>query len=187
MDIGTDLDGVVLRRARVEDAADYAAMMNDPGVFPGVLQLPWSDAASWHDRLAAPGGPGVADLHLVAVYEHHLVGAAGLHSAGSHVRRRHAMGIGMVVARPWQGRGIGTMLLAALCDHADRWIGALRPELTVYTDNAVAIALYRRRSLCRRARDGAPAPRSAALGRAMSAPGRSQALIPERAARRAVR
>jgi L-phenylalanine/L-methionine N-acetyltransferase len=54
------------------------------------------------------------------------------------------MSIGMAVAGAWQGRGVGTRLLSALCDHADRWIGALRLELTVYVDNARAIALYRR-------------------------------------------
>jgi putative acetyltransferase len=139
----TVVDGVTLRRARPEDAAEVAAMMNDPAVFPGVLQLPWADAATWRDRLAAPGGPDVADLHLVAVHEHHVIGGAGVH-AGGHVRRRHAMGVGITVARAWQGRGVGSMLLAALCDYADRWVGALRLELTVYTDNAAAIALYRK-------------------------------------------
>jgi putative acetyltransferase len=138
------LDGVILRRARVDDAADYAALMNDPAVYPGVLQLPWSDASVWRDRLAAPGGAAVPDLHLVAVYEHHVIGAAGLYVAAPHVRRRHAMTVWMTVAGPWQGRGVGTMLLGALCQHADRWVGALRLELTVYTDNAAAIALYRK-------------------------------------------
>ncbi|MGE4051090.1 MAG: GNAT family N-acetyltransferase, partial [Piscinibacter sp.] len=35
-------------------------------------------------------------------------------------------------------------LMAAMCDYADRWAGALRLELTVFTDNAPAIALYRK-------------------------------------------
>jgi putative acetyltransferase len=30
-----------------------------------------------------------------------------------------------------------------LCDYADRWAGVLRIELTVYTDNEVALRLYR--------------------------------------------
>jgi putative acetyltransferase len=34
--------------------------------------------------------------------------------------------------------------MQALCDVADRWIGVLRLELSVYCDNARAIALYRR-------------------------------------------
>ena len=42
------------------------------------------------------------------------------------------------------GRGIGTALLAALVDAADRWYAVRRLTLGVYTDNARAIALYRR-------------------------------------------
>lgn len=133
-----------LRRARVEDAADYAAMMNDPGVYPGLLQLPYADAALWRERLAAPVAAGAPDLHLVAVHEGRVIGGAGLHPAGPQVRRRHAMGLGMTVVTPWQGRGVGSALLGALCEHADRWLGVLRLELTVYTDNAAAIALYRK-------------------------------------------
>ena len=34
--------------------------------------------------------------------------------------------------------------MAAMCDYSDRWVGALRVELSVYTDNARAIGLYRK-------------------------------------------
>ena len=34
--------------------------------------------------------------------------------------------------------------MAAMCDYADHWAGVLRLELTVYTDNEAAIALYRK-------------------------------------------
>jgi putative acetyltransferase len=34
--------------------------------------------------------------------------------------------------------------MQALCDYADRWLGLLRLELGVYTDNLRAQALYRR-------------------------------------------
>jgi len=39
---------------------------------------------------------------------------------------------------------VGTALLAAAIDIADNWMGYRRLELTVYTDNAAAIALYRK-------------------------------------------
>lgn len=32
----------------------------------------------------------------------------------------------------------------ALCDHADNWLNTLRIELTVCTDNEIALRLYRR-------------------------------------------
>ena len=39
---------------------------------------------------------------------------------------------------------MGTALLTRLLNYADRWLGVTRVELSVYTDNAPAIALYRR-------------------------------------------
>lgn len=139
------LEGVTLRRGRPDDAEDFAAMMNDPLVYPGVMQLPYTEPAFWRERLAGNvGGPAQADLQLVAVHDGRVIGGAGLHTAGAHVRRRHVMYLGMTVAGPWQGRGVGSLLLGALCEHADRWLGVLRLELTVYTDNAPAIALYRK-------------------------------------------
>jgi putative acetyltransferase len=135
----------VLRRARPEDADGFAAMMNDPLVYPGLMQLPYTDAAFWRERLAGNvGGPGQADLQLVAVHEGQVIGGAGLHPAGMAVRRAHAMNLGISVVGSWQGRGVGDLLMGALCEHADRWLGVLRLELTVYADNAGAIALYRR-------------------------------------------
>ena len=42
------------------------------------------------------------------------------------------------------GRGIGTALMGALVEAADRWYAVRRLELGVFTDNLRAIALYRR-------------------------------------------
>ena len=44
----------------------------------------------------------------------------------------------------WQRRGVGSALLHAAIDLADNWIGYTRLELTVFTDNAAAVALYRK-------------------------------------------
>ncbi len=43
-----------------------------------------------------------------------------------------------------QSGGEGTALMQAACDYADRWPQLLRLELTVFVDNARAVALYRR-------------------------------------------
>ena len=50
----------------------------------------------------------------------------------------------MGVHDAWTGQGIGTALLTALLDTADRWLGIWRVQLTVYVDNAPAIRLYER-------------------------------------------
>ena len=58
------------------------------------------------------------------------------------LRRRHAMVLGISVAPGAQRSGVGTALMHAMCDYADNWMGVLRLELSVYVDNAPAIALY---------------------------------------------
>lgn len=63
---------------------------------------------------------------------------------GHYARRRHVMGLGLWVAHASQGQGVGSALMVALCDYADRWAGVLRIELLVYTDNERAIGLYRK-------------------------------------------
>ena len=58
--------------------------------------------------------------------------------------RLEAMGLVMAVTLPAQGKGVGSALMAALIDYADRWAAVMRIELTVFTDNERAIALYRK-------------------------------------------
>ena len=50
----------------------------------------------------------------------------------------------MGVADDLSGRGIGTALLRALLDAADKWLDIRRIELTVFHDNERAIRLYER-------------------------------------------
>ena len=135
---------IEIRRARVEDAAAIARIMGDPAVFPGLMQMPFASEEAQHARLADSLAPGKADVLLVAERGGDLVGSAGMHPCGPSPRRRHAMSIGISVRPEAQGQGVGTALMQAMCEYADRWIGALRLELSVYVDNARAIALYRR-------------------------------------------
>lgn len=135
---------ISVRRASVQDAAAYARIMGDPGVYPGLMQMPYTNEELWHARLTESSAPGKTDLLLVAELEGAVVGAAGLHPAGASQRRRHAWSIGISVLADAQGRGVGSALMAGLCDYADRWVGALRLELSVYTDNARALGLYKK-------------------------------------------
>jgi len=136
----------MLRRARPGDAEAFVRMMEDPAVYAQLLQLPFPDAETWRARL---GGQAALqthspELHLVAEVRGLVVASAGLHPAGPALRRRHVMNLGMSVAVPWQGRGVGSALMAALTDYADNWLGVLRIELGVYADNDRAQALYRK-------------------------------------------
>jgi putative acetyltransferase len=135
---------IQVRRASVKDAAAFARIMGDPLVYPGLMQLPFTNEDQWQARLAETCAPGKADLPLAAELDGEVVGTAGLHPAGLQLRRRHVMHLGISVASHAQGRGVGTALMAAMCHYADQWAGILRLELTVFADNERAIRLYRR-------------------------------------------
>ena len=135
---------IQIRRPRPDDAAAVAATMGDPDILGGLLQLPHPTEEMWRKRIVdMPVGPTTGELFVVAERGGRVVGNAGVHPL-NHVRRRHAAGIGIAVARDAQRQGVGTALMAALVDWADHWANLLRLELTVYTDNEHAIALYRR-------------------------------------------
>lgn len=131
--------GLVVRAIRPGDAEAVAAMQALPGFRYGTLRLPHpspEDVRGWIER-KPPGEPS-----LVAVMDTAVVGTAGLvRFAG---RRGHAGSVHMGVHDAWAGQGVGTALLAALVDLADGWLGLRRLELTVFADNAPALALYRR-------------------------------------------
>lgn len=135
---------ITVRRATPRDAAAYAKLMSDPQVYGNLMQLPMPDEAMWHARLTEGTAPGKPDLLLSAELDGEVVGSSGLHPAGAQLRRRHVMYLGISVAPSAQRRGVGSALMAAMCDYADNWAGILRLELNVYVDNAPAIALYRR-------------------------------------------
>lgn len=135
---------ITVRRATPADAAAYARIMGDPMVYPGLMQLPHPSEELWRTRLTGSTAAGSADVLLVAEAEGEVVGSCGMHPTSQSQRRRHAMMIGISVAGAWQGRGVGSVLMAAMCDYADHWLALLRLELTVFADNAGAIALYRK-------------------------------------------
>jgi putative acetyltransferase len=95
----------------------------------------------WRKRLAE-----TAEGHymFVACAGDEVVGNAGLHPLGVSPRRTHAMMIGIAVPSEWQGKGVGTALMRTMCELADGWLNVIRLELTVFTDNERAIALYRK-------------------------------------------
>lgn len=133
---------IVIRRPRPADAGAIAATMADPRVQPGLLQMPYGTEEFWRKRIEEmPVGSNVHELFIVAERDGQVVGNAGLTPALG-ARRRHVMGLGLSVAHAAQGQGVGTALMQALLDWADNWAHVLRIELTVFTDNAGAIALY---------------------------------------------
>jgi len=132
-------DALTIRPARPADAEPMAQLANHPRVFPGLMMTPYTTEAVWRHRLEAADE---AALHLMAWRGAQLVGAAGLLPASARARRRHVASLYLMVAGEAQRQGVGRALMQALCDYADDWGHWLRLELTVFADNAAAVALY---------------------------------------------
>jgi len=126
------------------EPSDYEALHKifcGPKVVWGVLQIPFPSAEMWRKRLAEPPE---GFYSLVACADNEVIGQIGLHTSPNRPRRRHAGEIGMAVRDDWQGKGVGTALMQAAIDLADKWLNLSRLELEVYTDNEPAIKLYRK-------------------------------------------
>lgn len=129
-----------IERCTEQHINGLSALYNDPAVARQVLQMPYQAPELWRKRLVLDDERRVT---LMAMHQDQVVGGASLEQY-PRVRRSQCGSIGMGVAVAWQGRGVGSRLLAELLEVADNWMGLRRVELTVYTDNAPAIALYRK-------------------------------------------
>lgn len=132
---------IQIRRTEPSDAEAMARIMSGPRALWGTLQIPYPSVEGWRKRLAEPP-EGL--YSLVACVENEVVGTLGLETFPNRPRRRHVGGIGMAVRDDWQGKGIGTALMQAAVDMADKWLNLLRLELEVYVDNEPAIKLYKK-------------------------------------------
>ncbi|MVV46961.1 GNAT family N-acetyltransferase [Pseudomonas sp. PB120] len=131
---------ITLERFNESHLGGVTALYNDPAVTRQVLQMPYQSVEVWRKRLEADNERAVK---LVALHQGAVVGHLGLEQF-SRVRRSHAGSFGMGVAPAWQGKGVGSKLLAAALDVADNWMNLHRVELSVYSDNEAAISLYRK-------------------------------------------
>lgn len=130
---------LVLRGLEPSDAAQVHALSVDPAVARTLGGTPFDREEDAAARLASARAD--KDLFLGAFDESGLVGWA--HLAGEPaVRRAHVARIAVAVRPAMQRRGIGSRLVAALVEAADRWWGFTRLELGVLADHEAAIALY---------------------------------------------
>jgi putative acetyltransferase len=139
--MGSSPEGViVIRRAEPGDYEGFAWVFEGATAQSETLQLPYPSRDAWRKRLA----DNDSDAHrLVALIEGKIVGHAGFHAPHPSPRRAHVAYFGMSVHDDYQGRGVGKALIRTALDLADRWTPVTRMELTVYADNARAIALYK--------------------------------------------
>jgi putative acetyltransferase len=131
---------ITLERFNESHIEGITALYNDPLIGRQTLQMPFQSTELWRKRLEQDDERSVK---VVALHEGTVIGNIGLEQY-SRIRRSHAGNFGMGVAVAWQGKGVGSKLLAAALDIADNWMNLQRLELSVYADNEAAIGLYRK-------------------------------------------
>ena len=127
-----------VRAMRADDWRDLYEIWTDPRVCRGTLQLPLQSEDVVRKKVE---NPSEGMVRLVAEIDGRVVGASSLHR-GHSPRTQHAAGCGLSVHPDYWNRGVGSALIAAVVDMADKWLNLQRVELEVYTDNAASIHLY---------------------------------------------
>lgn len=130
-------EGLTIRARVPTDAAGIATLHNMPGYRYGTLRIPHHTPEEIRRGIenATPGS-----ISLIAVLNDMIVGDIGLTRYLG--RRAHVGSLGMGVHDDYRGRGIGQALMGEIVAIADDWLNLRRLELTVFTDNRAAIALY---------------------------------------------
>jgi putative acetyltransferase len=131
---------ITIRKGEPADAEAIWRCYTSPRVVRETLQLPYRSLESVREFLSKSTD---GDHILVGVVDGEVVGVIGLHT-NPRPRVNHRAEIGMMVRDDWQGKGVGTAIMRAAIDLADKWLNLTRLELTVFTDNERAIALYRK-------------------------------------------
>jgi putative acetyltransferase len=131
-------DVILIRAIEPGDMEALTDVMNQPQVVRGTLQTPYVSVDARQKRHLALGPH---DRMLAAFMDGRMIGMAGLHGLDNR-RRAHCASIGLAVHDAYTGQGAGRALLTAMLELADRWLNYTRVELTVWADNARAIALY---------------------------------------------
>ena len=131
---------ITIRTADPSDAEAILKCYTAPLAARNTLQIPYRSLESVREQLTKSGE---GDHLLVAEIEGEVVGVIGLHTP-SRPRVNHKAEVGMMVRDDWKGKGVGAALMQAVIELADKWLNLTRIELTVFTDNESAIALYRK-------------------------------------------
>jgi L-phenylalanine/L-methionine N-acetyltransferase len=131
---------ISVRAREPRDIEALHEVMLCPGVVRQTMQLPLRSLEGRREQYNQIR----PDMHsLVAEVDGRVVGQLGLHIEPA-ARRRHVGGLGMGVHDDFQGRGVGSALMAAALDLADNWLNLHRIELEVYADNPPAVHLYKK-------------------------------------------
>ncbi|GIU11913.1 MULTISPECIES: GNAT family N-acetyltransferase [unclassified Shewanella] len=136
----TILVDIDIRHSLDADIDGICQLYSQPSCYSATLQHPFPSMQLWQKRLM-----NLPDnfYSLVAVREGEVVGQIGM-EVFSNPRRKHVANIGMAVHESYRGIGIASALLEAMVSLAQNWLAVRRIELEVYTDNHLAVSLYKK-------------------------------------------
>ncbi|GIU22164.1 GNAT family N-acetyltransferase [Shewanella schlegeliana] len=138
--VKTNLVDIDIRHSLDADIKGICQLYSQPSCYRETLQQPFPSLQLWQKRLM--------DLpenfySLVAIRDGEVVGQIGM-EVFSNPRRKHVANIGMAVHEAYRGIGIASALLDTMVSLAQNWLAVRRIELEVYTDNHLAISLYKK-------------------------------------------
>lgn len=129
-----------VRAAEPADAADIGAIYAHESVIANTGQIPQRGGQFWVGFWKSKD-PGAVELACET--DGRVVGHLGI-LMNTSPRRKHVATFGIAVHPDFQGRGAGNALMVEMLRLADNWLNLVRMELTVASDNARAISLYRK-------------------------------------------
>lgn len=132
------MGNIVVRYVEPQDARALQQLYAQESTLRDTLQIPYPSLAMWQERIAHQQ-PG--HYALVACLEERVVGNLTL-EVNPSPRRHHCATFGLGVDENERGKGVAQALMCAMIDLCDNWLAVERIELTVYTDNDAALALY---------------------------------------------
>jgi len=130
---------IVIRHAEARDAEPLRQLYAHPDVYPALLQLPHPASEFWQERLK----PQPGRRWLVACIDEQICGNLCL-AVEQNPRRSHVTTFGIAVSADFQGRGVASALMSEMVALCDNWLRIERIELSVFVDNAPALAVYRK-------------------------------------------
>lgn len=131
---------IKIRPTHVSDAAAICDIYAQPKAQRETLQLPMPSVAMWTKRLEnMPEGV----YSFVAEVDGKVVGNIGFEHS-QRPRTAHCGSFGLGVHDDFHGLGIGSKMIETVLELADNWLQIKRVQIDVNSDNAAAIACYKK-------------------------------------------
>jgi L-phenylalanine/L-methionine N-acetyltransferase len=138
------MNAVSVRHSESRDLEQIRQIFTEPSNYASTLQLPYPSPGLW-EKYYSTHTEG--RFSLVACEGDTILGQLGL-DVSQRPRRRHVATLGMAVKTAARRQGVGSALMNAAIEVAERWCAVRRIEIQVYVDNEPAIALYRKFNFC---------------------------------------